>query len=100
MNSQMEYIFVLFVDFVHIGYLVEGVGSQEGKVHYEVGTISKENDLSLTRGFVAYASVVLFVSKGSTFESIDKTPGEIAFISTSAKYNRGHNRYGFYFLSD
>ena len=84
MNSQMEYIFVCFVDFVHIAYLVEGVRSQAGKVHYEVGTISKENELSLTRGIAAYASVVLFVSKGSNFESIDKTPGEKAFISTTA----------------
>ena len=80
----MEYIFVCFVDFMHIAYLVEGVRSQAGKVHYEVGTISKENELSLTRGIAAYASVVLFVSKGSNFESIDKTPGEKAFISTTA----------------
>ena len=52
-------------------------------MYYEIGTISKENDLSLTRGIAAYASVVLFVSKGSNFESIDKTPGEKAFISTT-----------------
>ena len=83
MNSRLEYIFICFIDFIKIGCLVEGVRSQSGKVLYEVGTITKDNEQSLTTGVAAYASVVLFVSKGNNFESIDKAPGEKVFMSAS-----------------
>lgn len=84
LNSRLEYIFVCFLDFINIGYLVEGVRAQSAKVHYEVGTITKDNEKSLTTGSVAYASVVLFVSKVDTFESIDKVPSQRVYISTTA----------------
>ena len=84
MNSRLEYIFVCFVEFVNIYWLVEGVRAQAGKMLYEVGTISKDNEQSLAAGVGAYASVVLFISKGNSFDSIDKAPGEKVFMSTSA----------------
>lgn len=86
MNSRMEYVFVCFVDIIHVGFLVEGVSTQSGKVHYDVGTITRDDDdeESVTTGKLAGAIVVLFVSKGSTFESIDKPIGQKINISTSA----------------
>ena len=51
---------------------MEGVRAQSKKVHYEVGTITIENEQSLTLGMAKYASIVLFPSKGISFESIVK----------------------------
>ena len=86
MNSRLEYVFVCFVDIIHVGFLVEGVSTQSGKVHYDVGAINRDDDdeQSITIGKLAGAIVVLFVSKGNTFESIDKPIGKKINISASA----------------
>lgn len=87
MNSLLEYVLVCFADFISIGAIVEGVSTQAGKVHYEVGVVIKDDEHTFTRGQYAYASIIMFISKGNAFESIHKAAGDKVLISTNANAN-------------
>lgn len=84
LNSQYEYIFVCFVDFITIAMLVEGISSQSTKVHYEFGVIHTQKDDAWTSGTVEIATVVLFISKVDKFEAIDKVFTKNVSISGSS----------------
>ena len=85
LNSRLEYILVCFVDFASIGYLIEGVYLQSTKLHYEVGTITKDNVESITTRTSTCATIVLFVAKVDAYESIHKTLGDKVCISTTTR---------------
>lgn len=72
LNSQYEYIIVCFIDFIHIGMLIEGVSSQSTKLHYEFGIIDTQREDAWTAQTIEIATVALFVSKVNTFGAINK----------------------------
>ncbi len=72
LNSQVEYIIVCFIDFIHIGMLVQGVSSQSTKLHYEFGIIDTQREDAWTAQTTEIATVALFISKVDTFGTINK----------------------------
>lgn len=72
LNSQYEYIIMCFIDFIHIGMLIEGVSSQSTKLHYEFGIIDTQREDAWTTQTIEIATVALFVSKVNTFGAINK----------------------------
>ncbi len=84
LNSQYEYIFVCFVNFIYIAMLIEGISSQSTKLHYEFGVIHTQKDDAWMSGTVEIATVVLFISKVDKFEAIDKVLTKNVFASSSS----------------
>lgn len=84
LNSDPEYILLSFVDFIHIGNLVQAVAKVATKYHHEIGTIDLQNKKSWMGGCASLAVVVIYISKMDHFDTLSNLHERKVFISWSA----------------